>query len=149
MTQIIKAYKITWGRTADEKITFIEEGKRKAENYMEYLPNATMEYVEVEVKVTDKMKKELQKVCQIIRDERGVERGRGNTGYPKPILSEDMKRKGTAVINCGGEWFAEEKTKSIANLVLENEAFKTFIETYEAKAFIEKERFGYHIRINF
>lgn len=96
------------------------------------------------------MKKEFQKVIATIRKEYGESINRTNCSYPKPMMTEAQMEKRTATVNCGGEWKKLEATKEIAEMVLNDERFKSFLEKYSAQATKELNPFGtIQIRINY
>ena len=83
----------------------------------------------------DEIKKALQKTIKKIRDERGLHEFMGRQvhyEYPKAMATKKQMANGTATVNCGhGD--AEE----MANMVLNDERFKEFLNKYGVKATIE------------
>ena len=94
-------------------------------------------------------KKALQKVVKILRDERSKHLGQ-KTEFPKAMMTGQQAMKGTATVNCGGEWFGN-RSKPIAEAVMEDKRFRDFLEAYDGEACIEHNpRFdSYQVRIYF
>lgn len=86
-------------------------------------------------------KKELQKVIKAIR---------GESLFPKAMMTEQQMRKGQATINCGGEYLSEEVTMETVYQVLDAPIFKEFLNKHSATAEIERGgRKQAQIRIHF
>ena len=101
--------------------------------------------------ITATTKKDFQKVIGAIRKERQVAEDNKRIEYPKAMMTGQQEAKNTATVNCGGEWGPNKAmAPTIANMVLEDERFKAFLNKYEAKAHTETNSFGaFQIRINF
>ena len=94
-------------------------------------------------------KKQFQKVIGNIRKVRNTENGI-NSNFPKPMMTAIQMGKRQATVNCGGEWSTAEKTRTIADEVMQDEGFKTFLGEYNATASIELNNFNtFQIRIQF
>ena len=92
---------------------------------------------------TDKIKKEFQKTISTFRKESGK-------SFPKAMMTGQQMTKRTATVNCGGEWYSAEGSKMIAQTVMNDERFKTFLTKCEATAAIEPNPFGgVQIRIHY
>lgn len=88
-------------------------------------------------------KKEFQKVIATIRNE-------GNSGFPKAMMTRQQMVKGTATVNCGGEWRTKEYTETLSAAIMKDTRFQSLIEKYNATAEVELNTFGtYQIRINY
>lgn len=93
-----------------------------------------------------KMKKDFQKVIKAIRETNGE---RTN---PKPMMTEAQMEKGTATVNCGGEWckHSPEVARKRADLVMKDERFTAFLTKWNATAHTELDNYGVtQIRINY
>lgn len=96
-----------------------------------------------------KIKKELQKAVGNIRKDLSEEAGRKWT-YPKAMMTGQQEEKRTATVNCGGEWMSREFTEKLADQVMKDERFKTFLTKCDATARLEVNTFGtFQIRINY
>ncbi len=94
--------------------------------------------------ITDKTKKDFQKIIKSIREKTNEK------NFPKPMMTIAQIEKKQATVNCGGEWATKERTEERANIVLNDERFKEFLDKYKATANLEINNFGtYQIRINF
>lgn len=94
-------------------------------------------------------KKALQKAVKIIRDERSKTLGR-TTSFPKAMMTGQQALKGTATVNCGGEWYGN-RSKPIAENILEDVRFREFLEAYDGEATLEYNPSfdSYQVRIYF
>lgn len=93
----------------------------------------------------DKIKKSFKKTIDSIRKERGE----GKT-FPKAMMTEAQISKGTATVNCGGEWCSADFTLNLAKSVASDPRFLVFLAEANAKAAIELNNFGtYQIRISY
>lgn len=94
-------------------------------------------------------KKAFQKCIKTIRDERSNNIGR-KTEFPKAMMTGQQMMKGTATVNCGGEWYGN-RSKPIAEQVMEDVRFRKFLEEYDGEACIEHNpQFdSYQVRIYF
>lgn len=96
-----------------------------------------------------KIKKELQKTIGAIRKDWN-EAGGMKSEFPKAMMTRQQMAKGTATVNCGGEHYKADHTKLIAQAVMADELFKTFLEKCEATATLELNAFNtYQIRIHY
>lgn len=95
------------------------------------------------------IKKDFQKVIKAIRDAKNKECGT-NSEFPKAMMTRQQIAKGTATVNCGGEWGSLEGTTYRANKVMNDERFTEFLTRWNATAKIEMNSFGTaQIRINY
>lgn len=151
MLHTINLYQVTFtNNTGTHTINYRNE--KMARSFVEYYPDASLTETTTEVKITDQMKKEYQRLFKEIREKDfGVDSKRhDNCKFPKPMMTEAQMEKGTATVNCGGEWLTVDTTKRIADKVMANESFKAFLTKYEAKAELELTPFhSYQIRIRF
>ena len=148
MLHTINLYQVTFtNNTGTHTINYRNE--KMARSFCEYYSDASMIETTMEVKVTEQMKKEYQRLFKEIREKDfGADSKR--VEYPKPMMTEAQMEKGTATVNCGGEWLTVDATKRIADKVMANESFKAFLTKYEAKAELELTPFhSYQIRIRF
>ena len=94
--------------------------------------------------MTNNMKKDLQKVVKMFRDSRPDVKGYAynfetkkyeetmvRSDFPKAMMTGQQISKGTATINCGST--RREENKEVAEKFMENEAFKTWCESYGIK----------------
>ena len=97
----------------------------------------------------EKTKKEFQKIIKAIRYEL-TEDISCRREYPKLMMTKVQMSKNQATVNCGGEWGTRVSTKAVADAVLNDEDFKTFIDGHNATANLEINNFGtYQIRVQF
>lgn len=97
------------------------------------------------------IKKDFQKVIKAIRDAKNKECGT-NSEFPKAMMTRQQIAKGTATVNCGGEWckHSPEVARERADLVMKDERFTAFLTKWNATAHIELDNFGVtQIRINY
>ena len=87
-------------------------------------------------------KKDFQKTISIIRKELAI------GDYPKAMCTSQQYGKGTATVNCGGQWLPDE-SKNIAELVMNHPEFKDFLSRHGATAKLEKSSNWTQIRIYF
>lgn len=100
------------------------------------------------------MKKDFQKVIKAIRDEDNAKHGREGRDkieYPKPMMTAAQMEKSTATVNLGGEWSNYERTSGRAEMVMNDERFKSFLQKWNATATKElMTRFNtFQIRIDY
>lgn len=94
-------------------------------------------------------KKEFQKTIKKIRTARGKNPNGKNFEYPKAMMTYAQQKKRTATVNCGGEW-SKEKSKVIAELVMNSTDFQALMFLYNATAKIELNQVGgYQVRITY
>jgi len=94
-------------------------------------------------------KKAFQKAIKGIREDRNAMLER-KSDFPKPMMTKKQMEKLEATVNCGGEWGSAESTKAIADMVMADERFKTFLNDFRAEAKLELNNFNtYQIRITF
>ena len=97
----------------------------------------------------EKTKKQFQKVIGSIRKDRNTAENI-NSSFPKAMMTYAQMEKKQATVNCGGEWLTAEKTKMIADLVLNDERFIKFLSDNSATAKTEYNSFGsFQIRVYF
>ena len=94
-------------------------------------------------------KKAFQKCIKTIRDERSKSIGR-KVDFPKAMMTSLQQLHGTATVNCGGEWYGN-RSKPLAEQVMEDVRFRKFLEEYDGEACIEHNpQFdSYQVRIYF
>ena len=94
-------------------------------------------------------KKALQKTVKAIREDRSKAKGM-KVEFPKAMMTTQQALNGTATVNCGGEWFGN-RSKPIAEEVMEDSRFRAFLEAEDGEACIEyNPRFdSYQVRIYF
>lgn len=94
----------------------------------------------------EKTKKAFQRVIANIRKETESE-------FPKAMMTSQQMNKCTATVNCGGERYSTESSKELAERVLNDERFLTFLEKNKAAAAVEAVSIGnkmaYQVRILF
>lgn len=81
------------------------------------------------------IKREFSKTVSKIRKDEG-------DAFPKAMMTGQQMAKGTATVNCGGEWRRTEYCMSLANRVMEDERFKAFLAKCGAVAEIELNQQG-------
>ena len=73
--------------------------------------------------------------------------------YPKAMLTSQQAAKGTATVNCGGEWASAQFSFDLANRVMADERFQAFLKEENASAAIQQYSVGnhaaYQVRIRF
>ena len=93
----------------------------------------------------DKIKKNFKKAIDSIRKDRGE-----GKSFPKAMMTDAQIEKGTATVNCGGEWVSSESSMNLAKRVASDPRFLVFLAEANAKAAIERTSFGaYQIRISY
>lgn len=94
----------------------------------------------------EKTKKAFQRVIANIRKETGDQ-------FPKAMMTSQQMNKCTATVNCGGEFKGTESSKELAEKVLNDERFLTFLEKNKAAAAVEaisiSNKMVYQVRILF
>lgn len=94
----------------------------------------------------EKTKKAFQRVIANIRKETESE-------FPKAMMTSQQMNKCTATVNCGGERYSTESSKELAEKVLNDKRFLTFLEKNKAAAAVEAvsigDKMAYQVRILF
>lgn len=95
-------------------------------------------------------KKSFQMTIKTIRENRNA-RLNVNSKFPKAMMTNVQMAKGTATVNCGGEWASNEVSKDRANEVVQDAGFIKFCEDFNATATIEYQpQFDtYQVRLHF
>lgn len=84
---------------------------------------------------TEMIKKEFAKVIGKIRKE-------NDDAFPKAMMTGQQVAKGTATVNCGGEWRSADYSMGLAMKVNADPRFQEFLTKYGAMAVIESNSFG-------
>lgn len=83
----------------------------------------------------------------------GVRRDLVAKEYPKAMCTAQQFVKGTATVNCGGEWVSEKWSAELARKVMKNPRFTAFLAYHRATAILEQVRRAdkawTQVRINF
>ena len=90
-----------------------------------------------------------QKCIKAIRNDRSKAIGK-RVDFPKAMMTSLQVLNGTATVNCGGEWYGN-RSKPIAEAVMEDVRFRKFLEESDGEAHIEHDpRYdSYQVRIYF
>lgn len=105
----------------------------------------------------EEMKKDLQKLVKMFRDELNQTRER-KSDYPKAMMTGEQMKRRTATINCGYTWCADDEEvmgnlRQRANFIMEDQRFINFCEGYDAIAHVEEVKVSgttqVQIRINY
>lgn len=106
------------------------------------------------------MKKDLQKLVKIIRDELSQVSGGYRSDYPKAMMTGQQMERRTATINCGYTYTQGAEKEEIvrlfrqrANFIMEDQRFMNFCEGYDAISYVEEVKVSgttqVQIRINY
>lgn len=97
-------------------------------------------------------KKEFAKVIAAIRKDIRAELG-VQIEYPKAMMTGQQERKGTATVNCGGEWCNTATAEKLAETVMNDERFQKYLKDFNCTAAYETLTFygrtAWQVRLHF
>lgn len=99
------------------------------------------------------IKKDFQKTVKEIREDIKKSCDQPKLEYPKAMMTGQQIRKGTATINCGGEWRSSAFSRTLSSRVFEHKLLKEFCKRNNAEACVEEIKIGqfpaFQIRLRF